>query len=177
MFNDTVRNNIAYGRPDVPFKRVEEAARMALAHDFILRMPQGYDTVIGERGVRLSGGERQRLAIARAILKNAPILILDEATSALDTESEAYVQAALANLMEGRTSFVIAHRLSTVRRATRIVVLEAGQITETGTHEQLLERGGTYARLYSLQFSDRLDDQPDAVPEELVMAEEMGGTA
>jgi subfamily B ATP-binding cassette protein MsbA len=132
LFNDTVRNNIAYGQPDVPLSRVQEAARMALAHDFILKMPDGYDTIIGEKGVRLSGGERQRLAIARAILKNAPILILDEATSALDTESEAYVQAALANLMEGRTVFVIAHRLSTVRRATRIVVLEAGRITEIG---------------------------------------------
>ena len=133
LFNDTVRNNIAYGQPDVPLSRVQEAARMALAHDFILRMPEGYDTIIGEKGVRLSGGERQRLAIARAILKNAPILILDEATSALDSESEAYVQAALANLMQGRTVFVIAHRMSTVRRADRIVVLEDGRITEAGT--------------------------------------------
>jgi subfamily B ATP-binding cassette protein MsbA len=152
LFNDTVRNNIAYGQPDVPLERVESAAKMALAHEFILRMPEGYDTVIGEKGVRLSGGERQRLAIARAILKNAPILILDEATSALDTESEAYVQAALSNLMEGRTVFVIAHRLSTVRRADRILVLEEGRVTETGTHEQLLQRSGTYRRLYDLQF-------------------------
>src|ERR1035441_8324004 len=126
LFNDTVRNNIAYGRPDVKVSVVEEAARNALAHDFILRMPQGYDTVIGEKGFRLSGGERQRLAIARAILKDAPILILDEATSALDAESESLVQIALANLMQGRTVMVIAHRLSTIRRANRIAVLEDG---------------------------------------------------
>jgi subfamily B ATP-binding cassette protein MsbA len=153
LFNDTVRNNIAYGQPDVPMNKVEEAARMALAHDFILSMPDGYNTKIGEKGTRLSGGERQRLAIARAILKNAPILILDEATSALDMESEQYVQAALANLMQGRTVFVIAHRLSTVRRATRIAVIESGEITEIGTHEELMRHSGTYQRLYNMQFS------------------------
>jgi ATP-binding cassette, subfamily B, bacterial MsbA len=154
LFNDTVRNNIAYGQPDVPMSQVEAATRMARAHDFILNMPDGYDTVIGEKGARLSGGERQRLAIARAILKNAPILILDEATSSLDMESEQLVQAALANLMQGRTVFVIAHRLSTVRRASRIAVIEGGRITEIGTHDELMQYSGTYQRLYNMQFND-----------------------
>jgi len=154
LFNDTVRNNIAYGQPHVPLKEVQTAARAALAHDFISALPSGYDTVIGERGVRLSGGERQRLAIARALLKNAPVLILDEATSALDSESEALVQSALHNLMSGRTVFVIAHRLSTVRRADRIVVIDNGTISEIGAHEELMNRLGTYRRLYELQFSD-----------------------
>jgi subfamily B ATP-binding cassette protein MsbA len=154
LFNDTVRNNIAYGQPDLKFSLVEDAARNALAHDFILRMPQGYDTVIGEKGVRLSGGERQRMAIARAILKDSPILILDEATSALDAESESLVQAALANLMQHRTVVVIAHRLSTIRRANRIAVLESGRITAIGSHEELLTTSPTYQKLYQLQFID-----------------------
>jgi subfamily B ATP-binding cassette protein MsbA len=154
LFNDTVRNNIAYGQPHVPLKEVEAAARAALAHDFISALPGGYDTVIGERGVRLSGGERQRLAIARALLKNAPVLILDEATSALDSESESLVQSALHNLMSGRTVFVIAHRLSTVRRADRIVVIDNGTISEIGAHEDLMKKLGTYRRLYDLQFTD-----------------------
>ena len=154
LFNDTVRNNIAYGQPHVAMKDVEAAARAALAHDFIHALPAGYDEVIGERGVRLSGGERQRIAIARAILKNAPILILDEATSALDSESEALVQSALHNLISGRTVFVIAHRLSTVRRADRIVVIENGAIADIGSHEDLMKRLGTYRRLYELQFAD-----------------------
>jgi len=154
LFNDTVRNNIAYGQPEIPPEAVEEAARAALAHDFISVLPNGYDTLIGERGLRLSGGERQRLSIARAILKDAPILILDEATSSLDTESESLVQSALQNLIAGRTVFVIAHRLSTVRRADRIVVLENGMITDAGNHECLLSRTGTYRRLYDLQFVD-----------------------
>jgi subfamily B ATP-binding cassette protein MsbA len=154
LFNDTVRNNIAYGRPDVQMREIIAAATAALAHEFIERLPQGYDTVIGERGARLSGGERQRLAIARALLKDAPILILDEATSSLDTESEAAVQAALANLMQGRTVLVIAHRLSTVRRADRIAVMESGQITELGSHEELIAQNGTYNRLYQLQFGE-----------------------
>ena len=163
LFNDTVRNNIAYGQPHVPQKEVEAAARAALAHDFILALPSGYDTVIGERGVRLSGGERQRLAIARALLKNAPILILDEATSALDSESEALVQSALHNLMTGRTVFVIAHRLSTVRRADRIAVIENGTIADIGAHEELMQKLGTYRRLYELQFVNV--DAPKAVAE------------
>ncbi|HEY4840958.1 MAG TPA: ABC transporter ATP-binding protein [Terriglobales bacterium] len=154
LFNDTVRNNIAYGQPHVSQKKVEEAARAARAHDFIRGLPEGYGTMIGERGVRLSGGERQRIAIARAILKNAPILILDEATSALDSESESLVQSALQNLMTGRTVFVIAHRLSTVRRADRIVVLENGTISDIGAHEELMQKLGTYRRLYELQFAE-----------------------
>ncbi len=159
LFNDTIRNNIAYGRPDVPLAKVEAAARAALAHEFILRLPEGYDTPIGEKGFRLSGGERQRIAIARALLKNAPILILDEATSALDAESESLVQPALGNLMRGRTVIVIAHRLSTVRRATRIGVMEGGALTAVGTHEELLGCSPTYRRLYELQFASMADEE------------------
>jgi subfamily B ATP-binding cassette protein MsbA len=162
LFNDTVRNNIAYGQPNVSQAAVERAAQAALAHDFIERMPEGYATVIGERGFRLSGGERQRLSIARALLKDAPVLILDEATSALDSESEAMVQTALQNLMTGRTVFVIAHRLSTVRRADRIIVLENGTIADQGSHEDLLTRLGTYRRLYELQFVDIDGPRQDA---------------
>ena len=152
LFNDTIRNNIAYGRFDLPLERVREAAAAAYADEFIMQLPAGYDTVIGEAGVRLSGGQRQRLAIARALLKNAPILILDEATSHLDSESEALVQKALYNLMQGRTTLVIAHRLSTVTRADRIVVMEGGQIIEEGSHRELLSLGGSYKRLFDLQF-------------------------
>jgi subfamily B ATP-binding cassette protein MsbA len=162
LFNDTVWNNICYGSPDQPKERVIAAAQAALAHEFITEMPQGYQTQLGDRGQRLSGGQRQRLAIARAILKNAPILILDEATSELDSESELYVQKALANLMVGRTVFVIAHRLSTIRRANRIVVLEGGAIRESGTHQELLALGGLYTRLYELQFADA--DSPAESP-------------
>jgi len=165
LFNDTARNNIAYGQPHVSDKAVIDAAKAALAHDFIQRLPEGYDTIIGERGLTLSGGERQRIAIARALLKNAPILILDEATSALDSESEALVQSALQNLMLGRTVFVIAHRLSTIRRADMIAVLDDGTIRERGTHEELLARGGIYARLYDMQFRDAEPVSRGAGPE------------
>jgi subfamily B ATP-binding cassette protein MsbA len=154
LFNDTIWNNLCYGQPDMPEEKVIAAAKAAMAHDFITQMPEGYQTLIGDRGQRLSGGQRQRLAIARALLKDAPILILDEATSELDSESELLVQSALNNLMTGRTVFVIAHRLSTIRRADMITVLDGGTIQERGTHDELLAKGGIYARLYDMQFRD-----------------------
>ncbi|ALW89549.1 ABC transporter ATP-binding protein [Deinococcus actinosclerus] len=161
LFSGSIRENILYGRPGARPDEVEAAARAANAHEFIRAFPQGYDTVVGERGVKLSGGQRQRVAIARAILKDPRILILDEATSALDNESEALVQAALERLMQGRTTFVIAHRLSTIRNADRILVMDAGRVTEDGTHAQLLAAGGLYRDLYELQFRAEQDAQAD----------------
>jgi subfamily B ATP-binding cassette protein MsbA len=158
LFNDTVRYNISYGRPEATEAELHNAARTALAHDFIVELPEGYDTIIGERGIFLSGGQRQRLAIARAVLIDAPVLILDEATSALDAESEQLVQRAIGNLILDRTTIVIAHRLSTVRRADLIVVMAHGQIIEQGTHAELLARGGQYQKLYELQFADEEDE-------------------
>lgn len=154
LFNDTVRHNIAYGKPEATQAEIEEAARVAFAHDFIKELPNGYETIVGERGIFLSGGQRQRLAIARSLLVDAPVLILDEATSALDAESERFVQQAIGNLVRNRTTIVIAHRLSTIRRATAIVVMEGGRIIEMGTHTELLAKGGQYRRLYELQFAD-----------------------
>ncbi len=153
LFNDTIKENIAYGKPDATEAEIAEASRIALADEFIAQLPNGYDTLVGERGVLLSGGQRQRIAIARAVLMDAPVLILDEATSALDTESESIVQQALANLMRDRTSIVIAHRLSTIRKANKIIVMEKGRILETGTHDELLSMSGTYKKLYDLQFA------------------------
>jgi subfamily B ATP-binding cassette protein MsbA len=156
IFNESVRANIAYGRANkYTDAQIESAARAANAHAFIAELPQGYDTVLGERGARLSGGQRQRIAIARALLLDPPILILDEATSALDTESERLVQEAIDRLLTGRTVFVIAHRLSTIQHATEILVLDRGRVVERGTHEELLERRGAYHRLHALQFGDR----------------------
>jgi subfamily B ATP-binding cassette protein MsbA len=162
LFNDTVRNNIAYGMPDAPMEKVVEAARRANAHGFIERLERGYDTLVGEQGLSLSGGERQRLAIARALLKDAPVLILDEATSALDTESERIVQDALDTLMKGRTVFVIAHRLSTVRNADVILVIEGGKIIERGRHEELLASDSRYRAFYLKQFEEKAADRDAA---------------
>jgi subfamily B ATP-binding cassette protein MsbA len=148
-----VRDNIAYGQTEIDAAKVEQAARAAYANDFIMELPQGYDTVVGEKGVKLSGGQKQRLTIARAIMKNPSLLILDEATSALDTESERIVQQALENLMQGRTSLIIAHRLSTILNADTIVVMQGGKILDRGPHEALLERCATYRKLYNLQFA------------------------
>lgn len=153
LFDDTVRNNIAYGVPEASLEEVIQAAKAACAHEFIMKLPEGYQTVIGERGLRLSGGERQRIAIARAILKNPPIMILDEATSSLDGESERVVQEALSNLMRDRTTLIIAHRLSTIQNAHKILVLDQGRIVEEGTHEELLKLNGIYTRLYEMQAS------------------------
>ena len=155
LFDDTVRANIAYGRPDASEKEITQAAKNAAAHDFIEAMSNGYDTYVGERGTKVSGGQRQRLAIARAMLKNAPILLLDEATSSLDAESEREVQAALMELMKGRTTLVIAHRLSTVIEADLIHVIDNGKLVESGNHPELLSKNGTYARLYALQFKEQ----------------------
>lgn len=159
LFDDTVRSNIAYGRFGATDAEIEEAARHAAAHDFILQLENGYDTIVGEHGVKLSGGQRQRIAIARAMLKNAPILLLDEATSALDTESERHIQGALTELMKGRTTLVIAHRLSTIIDADKICVIQNGRVTEQGRHEELLALGGAYANLYNLQFSEETENQ------------------
>jgi subfamily B ATP-binding cassette protein MsbA len=160
LFDDTVRSNIAYGNFSATDDEIEAAAQAAAAHDFISALPQGYNTIVGERGMSLSGGQRQRIAIARAMLKNAPILLLDEATSALDTESERQVQTALDHLMQGRTTIVIAHRLSTVTHADVIHVLDNGRVIETGTHSELLAHGGAYARLYEMQFAPHEAYQP-----------------
>ena len=158
LFNGTVYDNILYGRLDATKEEIIEAAKAANAHDFIMELPQGYDTMLGDRGVNISGGQRQRIAIARAILKNPRILILDEATSALDTESERLVQEALNRLMVGRTAFVIAHRLSTIKNADRILVLEKGRLAEDGTHEELMEKNGLYAHLYQIQYRNNREE-------------------
>jgi ATP-binding cassette subfamily B protein len=155
LFSTTIRENIAYGRPEADLSEIIEAAKLAQAHDFIMSFPEGYDTLVGERGVTLSGGQRQRVAIARALLMNPRILIMDDSTSSVDPETEHLIQQALTAAMKGRTVFVIAHRLSTVKTADKIVVLDQGGIAETGTHQVLLEKGGIYSRIYQAQFSQQ----------------------
>ena len=152
MFSGTVRDNIVYGKPDASYEEIVAAAQRANIHDFIMTLPDGYDTAVGERGVRLSGGQKQRIAIARVFLKNPPVLILDEATSALDNESERHIQAALAELSRGRTTLVIAHRLSTIRHADKIIAVDNGCIAEVGTHDELLARDGIYAKYHRMQY-------------------------
>ena len=159
LFDDSIRANIAYAQPDAPLEAIEAAARQSAAHDFIVDLPNGYDTLVGEAGARLSGGQRQRIAIARAFLKDAPILLLDEATSALDTESEQQVQTALERLMAGRTVILIAHRLSTVRHADRIYVIDRGRVVETGSHGSLVRKRGLYARLAKAQDLDHVPEE------------------
>ena len=154
LFNDTVARNIAYGKEDAPFEEIVRAAKLANAHQFIDRMPDGYSTMIGERGVKLSGGERQRIAIARSVLRNPQILIFDEATASLDSHSERLIQQAISRLMEGRTAIVIAHRLSTVKNADKIIVLDQGEVVESGSHAELIAKEGLYRRLYDMQFRD-----------------------
>jgi subfamily B ATP-binding cassette protein MsbA len=160
LFSGTIRENIAYARAEADQDTIESAAQTANAHDFIMSLPEGYDTLVGERGVRLSGGERQRVAIARAILADPRILIFDEATSSLDAESERQVKEAMDNLMAGRTTLIIAHRLSTVQHADRIVVLDKGKIVEAGKHAELIDKGGLYSKLYEMQFKDEESNIP-----------------
>ncbi len=165
LFNDTIRYNIAYGRPNATQEQIERAARLAQVHDFVLRLPDGYDTRVGERGLKLSGGEKQRVAIARTILKDPRILILDEATSALDTRTEQEIQSALRAVARDRTTLVIAHRLSTVVDADEIIVLQDGRVAERGTHARLLAQGGLYARMWALQVLEREEAEPDPMVE------------
>jgi ATP-binding cassette subfamily B protein len=171
LFSDTIKGNIAYGRPDVSMDQIVAAAKAAQAHEFIEGFTNGYDTVVGERGVTLSGGQRQRVAIARALLMNPRILILDDSTSSVDTQTEKLIQAALDTLMEGRTTFVIAHRLSTVRRADMILVMDSRRIVERGTHDELLKRGGLYKEIYDLQLVDHaaFAEEMEAIEEENVL--------
>jgi len=172
LFNDTIKANIAYARSDAPDKEIKSAAIAANAHDFIVMLPNGYDSMIGERGVKLSGGQKQRIAIARAILANPRILILDEATSSVDTETEQLIQKAIYRLVENRTTFVIAHRLSTILHADSIVVLDKGRIVETGLHHELLANGGLYKKLFEMQFSTQGKTKPEIFEAEIGKAED-----